>query len=99
MCVCVCLVVSDSLQPRGQYIAQQAPLSLEFSRQEYWNGLPLPPGGDLPTQGWNPDLLSPLLTGRFFTTVPPGKPLSRIYFPTKPVAPAECSQLAGSHYY
>ena len=57
MCVCVCLVVSDSLQPRGQYIAQQAPLSLEFSRQEYWNGLPLPPGGDLPNPGMEPGSL------------------------------------------
>ena len=32
-------------------IARQIPLSLGFSRQEYWSGLPLPPPGDLPDQG------------------------------------------------
>ena len=31
--------------------ARQAPLSMEFSRQEYWNGLPFPPPGDLPDPG------------------------------------------------
>ena len=35
----------------------QAPLSVEFSRQEYWSGLPFPSPGDLPTQGSNPGLL------------------------------------------
>ena len=35
----------------------QAPLSLEFSRQEYWSGLPFPSPGDLPDQESNPDLL------------------------------------------
>ena len=35
------LVVSDSLQPHG-LVAHEAPLSLEFSRQEYWSGLPFP---------------------------------------------------------
>ena len=33
--------------------AHQAPLSIGFSRQEYWSGLPCPPPGDLPTQGLN----------------------------------------------
>ena len=32
-------------------VACQAPLSMEFSRQEYWNGLPFPPPGDLPNPG------------------------------------------------
>ena len=55
--------------------ACQAPLSMGFSRQEYWNRLPLPPPEDLP----NPEiectsLVSPALAGRFFTTVPTGKP-------------------------
>ena len=41
VCVCVsCLVVSDSLWLHG--LAYQAPLSMEFSRQEYWSGLPFP---------------------------------------------------------
>ena len=44
-------VVSDSLQPHGLYIARQAPLSMGFSRQEYWSGLPFPSPGDLPVSG------------------------------------------------
>ena len=38
-------------------VAHQAPLSVEFSRQGYWSGLPFPPQGILPTQGSNPRLL------------------------------------------
>ena len=38
-------------------VSCQAPLSMEFSRQEYWSGLPCPPPGDLPDQGLNPHLL------------------------------------------
>ena len=51
---------------------QQAPLSMGFSRQEYWSGLPFPSTGDLPDPGAGPQ--SPALAGRFFTTEPPGKP-------------------------
>ena len=55
--------------------AHQAPLSMEFSRQEYWSGLPCPPPGDLPNPGIKPaSLASSALAGRSFTTVPPGKP-------------------------
>ena len=39
------------------YVTHQASLSMEFPRQEYWNGLPFPPPGDLPNQGSNPHLL------------------------------------------
>ena len=53
-------------------IARQAPLSMGFSKQEYWSGLPFPIPGDLPYSGIEPT--SPKLAGRFFTTVPPGKP-------------------------
>ena len=50
-------------------VAHQAPLSKEFSRQEYWSGLPCPPPGDLPDPGIKPVSLTPLaLAGRFFTT-------------------------------
>ena len=53
----------------------QAPLSMGFPRQEYLNGLPLPSPGDLPKPGIKPGSLATLaLTGRLFTTVPPGKP-------------------------
>ena len=50
-------------------IAQQAPLSIGFSRQEFWSGLPFPPLGDLPGQGIEPaSLTSHGLSGGFFTT-------------------------------
>ena len=50
-------------------IAHQAPLSMGFSRQEYWRGLPCPPSGDLPSPGIKPpSLMSPALAGGFFTT-------------------------------
>ena len=50
-------------------VACQAPLSIGFSRQEYWSGLPFPPAGDLPNPGIEPvSLWSPELAGGFFTT-------------------------------
>ena len=55
-----------------QTVAHQAPMSMGYSRQEYWNGLPFPPQGDLPDPGIKP--ASPALAGRFFTAEPPGKP-------------------------
>ena len=58
-----------------QTVAHQAPLSMGFSRQEYWNGLPFPPPGDFPDPGNKPTSpVSPAFTGRFFITEPPGKP-------------------------
>ena len=54
-------------------IAHHAPLSKEFSKQEYWSGLPFPSAGDIPNPGMEPtSLATPALAGRFFTTVPPG---------------------------
>ena len=44
-------VVSNSLQPHGLYVAHQAPLSMGFSKQEYWSALPFPSPGDLPDPG------------------------------------------------
>ena len=50
-------------------MAHQALPSMEFSRQEYWSGLPCPPPGDLPDPGFQClSLMSPALAGRFFTT-------------------------------
>ena len=49
-------------------VAHQAPLSVGFSRQEYWNGLLFPPPGDLPDLRLQ--LESPALAGRFFTPQP-----------------------------
>ena len=60
-------------------VAHQAPLSVGFSRQEYWSGLSCPPPGDLPDPGIKP--ISPASAGGFFfffNTVPPGKPLNII---------------------
>ena len=51
-------------------VAHQAPLSVGFSRQESWSGLPFPPPADLPDPGIKPtSLASPALAGRFVTTV------------------------------
>ena len=50
-------------------VARQAPLSMGFSRQEYWSGLPRPPLRDLPDPGMEPvSLMSPALLFGFFTT-------------------------------
>jgi len=65
-----CSVMSDSLWPHG--LAHQAPLSMGFSRQEYWSGLPFLLLGDLLDPGIEPE--SPALAGGFFTAEPPGKP-------------------------
>ena len=55
-------------------VACQASLSVGFPRQEYWSGLPFPPPGNLPDPGVEPaSPASSALTGRFFTTEPPGK--------------------------
>ena len=49
-------------------VARQAPLSMGFSRQQYWSGLPFPTPGDLPNPGIEP--ASPALAGKFFITEP-----------------------------
>ena len=53
-------------------VAHQAPLSMGFSRQEYWSGLPFTSPGDLPNTGIEPR--SPALQADTLTSVPPGKP-------------------------
>ena len=63
-----CSVMSDYVT--AWTVARQTPLSMEFSRQEYWSGMPFLP--DLPDPGIKP--VSPALVGRFFTTEPPLKP-------------------------
>ena len=54
-------------------IAYQASLSMGFSRQEYWSGLPLPSPGDLRNPGIEPG--SPALEADALTSEPPGKPV------------------------
>ena len=51
-------IMSDSLRPHGLYVARQAPLSMGFSRQEYWSGLPFLVPGDLPDPGIEPRSLA-----------------------------------------
>ena len=52
-----------------QIVAHQAPLSIEFSRQDYWNGLPFLLLDELPNPGIEPvSSVSPELAGRFFTS-------------------------------
>ena len=57
-------------------VAHQAPLSMEFPRQEYWSGSPFPTPWSLPNPGFElTSLASDALAGRFFTSVAPGMPL------------------------
>ena len=53
-------------------VVYQASLSVGFSRQEYWSGLPFPPPGDLPNPGI--ELRSPALQADTLPSEPPGKP-------------------------
>ena len=59
-------------------IACQSPLSMGFSRKQYWGGLPFPSPGALPDPGI--ELTSPALAGGFFTTEPPGSPMSSVKY-------------------
>ena len=61
--------------------AHQAPLSMEFSRQEYWSELPFPSPGDLTNPGIKPK--SPALQVDSLPAELPGKPLLGIFHPTK----------------
>ena len=62
-----------------QTAACQAPLFMDFSRQEYWSGLPFPTLGDLPDPGMEPASLTfPTLAGIFITTTQKD---SKIFYP------------------
>ena len=68
VCVCVCALSHVQLFATPWTIALQAPLSMQFCRQEYWSGLPLPSPGDLP----DPEMkavspVSPALAGGFIS--------------------------------
>ena len=69
-CVCLCMLSHVWLFVTPWIVAHQAPLSMEFFKQEYWSRLPFTTLGDLPWlrhQTWI--FASPALAGRFFTTV------------------------------
>ena len=71
VCVLSRLVVSDFVTPWT--VAWQSPLSMEFSRQEYWSGLPCPPPWDLPNPGIEPR--SPALQADSLPSDPQGMPV------------------------
>ena len=74
-CVLRCSVIWLFVTPWA--VTCQAPLSTGFFKQEYWSELPFPPPGYLPDPRIKPmSPASPPLAGGFFTTEPPGKPLS-----------------------
>ena len=74
VCVCVYMCVYEFLScvlvfATPLTVTHQAPLSMEFSRQEHWSGWPCPPLGDLANPGTEPSsLVSPAMAGRFFAT-------------------------------
>ena len=88
MCVCVCVCVvcvcACALSPVWLFtmpwtLACQAPLSMGFSRQEYWSGLPCPPPGDLPNPGMEPrSHVSCISRGFFISSVTWKVPTPRI---------------------
>ena len=77
VCVCVCIYEKVKSLSRVRLfvttwtVAYQAPPSMEFSRQEYWSGLPFPSPGDLPDPGIEPG--SPALQADALPSEPPGK--------------------------
>ena len=85
---CVCLLLSHvQLFVTPWTVACQAPLSMEFSRQGYWNGLPFPSPGDLPDPGMEP--MSPALQADSLLSEPLRKPKGpplRCYNPNKNIS-------------
>ena len=73
----VCVLGHVRLFATPWTVAYQTPLSMGFSRQEYWSGLPFPSPGDVPDPGIEPTC--PALAGRFLTAEPPGKPQVMVY--------------------
>ena len=75
-------------------VALQVPLSMEFSRQEYWSGLPFPSPEDLPNARIELESLSfPALAGGLFTTETPVKPTLAVTAKLKPLN-AKCGTLS-----
>ena len=78
ICAMLCLVAQSCLTLCDLWaVAHQTPLSIEFSRQEYWSGLPFPTPEDLPDPGLEPR--SPALQANSVLSEPPGKPLDKMH--------------------
>ena len=80
VCVCVKLLSRVQLFVTPWTVVHQAALSMGFSRQEYWSGLPFPSPGDLPNPGIKPG--SPALQADALSSEPPGKPDINFFFLT-----------------
>ena len=78
--------MSDYLRPPWT-VACQAPLSMEYSRQEHWSGSPFPSPDDLPDPGIKPMSLVPP-AGEFFTPAPAGKPSTYLCYVTELLFPS-----------
>ena len=64
-----CVLSRVQLFATAWTVASHAPLSMEFSRKEYWSGLPFPSPGNVPDPGIKPmSLVSPPLAGRLFAS-------------------------------
>ena len=80
-------------------VACQAPLSMGFSRQEYWSGLPFPSPGELLNPGIEPEsLMSPALAGKFFTTSNTWKAFLTLYCNHQDFPPAVGSVRTGMYH-
>ena len=74
-CISLCVLCHVRFFEALWTVAHQVPLSVEFSWQEYWSGLPFSTPGDVFDPGIKPASPEcPALAGRFFKTAPPGKP-------------------------
>ena len=94
---CAMLSCFSRVQPFGTLwtVGYQAPLSMGFSRQEYWSGLQCPPPWDLHNSGIEPvSLMSPALTDRFFTIIVIwGAPISPISIPNSSISESTLTSL------
>ena len=94
VCVCVCVVSPVQLFVTLWTVANQASLSMGFSRQEYWSGLPFPPAGDLPNPGIKPEFpVSPALQADSLPTEPskqfPKEPEPQVWSVTSVLSSAQ----------
>ena len=103
VCACVCVCVYARTRARAQLlshiqlfvtawtVARQAPLSMQFSKREYWSGFPCPRPGDVPDPEIEPTYpASAALQADSLATEPPGKPpnnLSLTYYLLKHPVP------------
>ena len=82
------------------FATHQGPLSMEFSRQEHWSGLPFPSPRDLPSPGIElSSLVSPASAGRLFTAEPLGKPFWPRVLEKRPLMPEIFTKLVFGNFF